>query len=78
MCGLHLCEYVSACSANCERFHEASCEKCTGMLTVAKLILDNGYCMLSEAFKTVSPGVKYTAEHARRKLLQTPVVSSDL
>jgi len=43
----------------------APCKKCNEMLTVAKMVLDNGYCMLSEAFMTVSPGVKYTAEHAR-------------
>ena len=54
------------------------CKKCNGMLTVAQIVLDNGYCMLSEAFKTVSPGVKYTAEHARRKLLQMPLVSINI
>ena len=41
------------------------CKKCNGMLTVAKIVLDNGYCILSEAFKTVSTGIKYTAEHVR-------------
>ena len=54
------------------------CKKCNGMLTVAQIVLDNGYCMLSEAFKTVSPEVKYTAEHARRKLLQMPLVSINI
>ena len=31
---------------------------------------------LSETFKIASPGVKYSAEHARRKLLQLPFVYS--
>ena len=53
ICGLSLCEYVSACTANCVKFHMTPCKKCNGMLTVAKIVLYNGYCMLLEAFKTV-------------------------
>jgi len=78
ICGLNLCDYISACTANCVRLHKAPCDKCTDVLTVAKLVLDNGYCLLSEAFKTVSPEVKYTAEHATHKLLQMPLVSINI
>ena len=31
--------------------------------------------MLSEAFRIVAPDIKYTAEHARRLLLQMPLVA---
>ena len=44
------------------------------MLKVANVILQQGYCTLSEAFKLVSPMVRYTAEHARRRLLQMPLI----
>ena len=44
------------------------------MLKVANTILEQGYCTLSDAFRLASPTVKYTAEHARRKLLQMPLV----
>lgn len=44
------------------------------MLKVANVVLEQGYCTLSEAFKLASPMVKYTAEHARRKLLQMPLI----
>ena len=45
------------------------------MITVGKIVLEQGYCVLSEAFKLASPRVKYTAEKARRKFLQMPLVS---
>ena len=51
------------------------CSVCEGLITVGKSVLENGYILLSEAFKLASPGVKYSAEHARRKLLQLPLVA---
>ena len=36
-------------------------------------MLEQGYTILSEAFKLASPGVKYTAEQARRKFLQLAI-----
>lgn len=44
-------------------------------VTLGKAVLEQGYCILAEAFKLASPGVKYTAEHARRKFLQMPLIS---
>ena len=46
------------------------CKLCTGLLTVAKRIADDGYIRLNEAFSISNPGVKYKSTHAKRKLLQ--------
>ena len=45
------------------------------MIIVGKAVLEQGYCILEEAFKLASPSVKYTAEHARRKFSQMPLIS---
>ena len=45
------------------------------MINVAQTVLDKGLLKLKTAFKMVSPDVTYTALHARRKLLQIPLVS---
>jgi len=42
---------------------------------VASCIVEHGFLSLSSAFAVVSTGVSYTAECARSKLLQLPVVS---
>ena len=51
------------------------CKLCTGLLTVAKRIADDGYIRLNEAFSISSPGVKYKSTHAKRKLLQMPLAA---
>ena len=45
------------------------------MLQVATTVFQEGFCVLSSAFKTVSPTVKYQTDTARRLLLQMPLVS---
>ena len=44
------------------------------MLKVANLTLREGYTTLGVAFKLASPTVTYTAERAKRKLLQMPLM----
>ena len=67
---LSLFEYLTARKAYCSDTHQNPCTKCSGMLEVANSILKQGYCILSDAFRLVSPTVKCTADHARRKFLQ--------
>jgi len=55
--------------------HEQPCEQCHRMLKVAGTVLKEGFCLLSDAFRIVSPTVGYTAEHACRKLLQSPLAA---
>ncbi len=73
--GLSLSEYVRAREAHCAQFHKSPCAKCGSVIRVAQLVLTEGYCSLPLAFSIVSPGVKYSAETARRKLLQMPLVA---
>ena len=72
---LSLSDYIKARRAHCSHHHRSPCIKCERMLQVAQLVLSEGYCSLPHAFNIVSPEVKYTAERARRKLLQMPLVS---
>ena len=72
---LNVEEYVIARSEYCSRVHKQPCTNCTSMLSVLHIIQEMSFCLLSEAFKVVSPGHKYTAEIARRKLLQMPLVA---
>ena len=73
--GLSLSKYVAAQAAHCSANHARPCSGCDASIKVGKAVLKEGYCVLSEAFRLTSPGVKYTAEHARRKFLQMPLVS---
>ncbi len=45
------------------------------MIEVATIVSQSGYIMLRDAFQIVSLGVSYTAERARRKLLQMPLAA---
>ena len=74
--GLSLNDYIAARTEYCLHTHTPQpCTDCTKMLNVAKSILQGGYCTLKDAFQMISSEVKYTAERARRKLLQMPLVS---
>ena len=71
--GLTLAEYITARSEHCLTKHVQPCNRCSRMLQVATTIHKEGYCTLSDAFSVVSPCVRYTAQHARSKLLQMPL-----
>jgi len=45
------------------------------MLKVVTIVLRDGFCLLSSAFKVASPNSKYQTDTARRLLLQMPLVS---
>ena len=73
--GLSLSEYITARAAHCSANHARPCSGCDGLIIVGKAALEVGYCIMAEAFKLASPGVKYTTENARRKFLQMPLIS---
>ncbi len=72
---LSLTEYAKACKLYCEIFHCSTCVVCQRVLIVMNVINEHGYCTLKHAFSIVSPGVQYSAEKARRRLLQIPLVA---
>jgi len=49
--GLSLKEYAVACGADCQTLHMQPCLECAALLSVANYVSQEGYCMLSEAFK---------------------------
>ena len=70
--------YFSKQGVRTEYYHSAHkqpCCKCNKLLEIGKRILDKGYCTLSSAFRSAFPTTKYTAERARRALLQIPLVA---
>lgn len=73
--GLTLSEHASALTAHCSSSHVPPCISCSRCLKVIEIVYEQGYCILSEAYKLVSEVVKYTAERARNKLLQMPLVA---
>ena len=70
--GLSLAEFISVLAVHCPTIHTQPCNACN---KIGRIVLEQGFTSLSEAFKLASPGVKYTAEHARRKFLQLPLVA---
>ena len=61
---LSLHEYILARKNVCTRNYSTPCTECDSLLNIAQTIIDNGYAVLSEAFRNAFPGIKYTAEVA--------------
>ena len=72
---LSLSQYTEARAMHCQQSHGFQCHQCPCFLQVARTVMEHGYCTLSKAFSTVTTDVVYTAEHARRLLLQMPLVA---
>lgn len=73
--GFTLDKYILTKENICYEEHKQPCTACIGLLSVAKQILDEGFIKLNEAFAMSTPGVKYKAKDAKRKLLQTPLAA---
>ena len=72
---MNLSEYIQGRFEHCNCVHQQPCPNCSGMLYVARIIVDNGCFTLHHAFKIVSPSIKYAATRARTRLLHMPLVS---
>lgn len=72
---ISLKDYILARRSFCMQGHSTDCTECDSLLMVAQSIVDDGYVIMSEAFRKSFPTVKYTAEIARRKFLQMPLVN---
>ena len=73
--GFTLDKYIVTKKNICYEEHKQPCTACIGLLSVAKQILDKGFIKLNEAFGMSTPGVKYKAKDAKRKLLQMPLAA---
>ena len=67
--------YILTKEKICHGEHEQPCKACIGLLSVAKKILHEGFIQLNEAFAMSSPGIKYKAKDAKRKILQMPLAA---
>lgn len=72
---LSLVEFIEACSKNCSIYHTKKCIKCNDLVKAAHFILENGICSLSSVFRSVFPGINYSTQHARSRLLQLPMAA---
>lgn len=45
------------------------------LVQAAKMVIDNGYCNLSNVFRTVFPNCMYQSTEAKRRLLRLPLVA---
>ena len=62
-------------SVLCSMYDKAPCGNCNSLIYVANQVLCERYITLPEAFRKVSPQVKYDTSKARRKLLPMPLVT---
>lgn len=73
--GISLEEYVEVRFLVCSTIHKQPCENCCGLLQVAKEVLQKGFLRLKSAFEMAFPDATYKSSHARRRMLQMPLVS---
>ena len=71
--GLTLEEYIHVRSYVCSTEHNQPCSQCASMLSIANTVFTNGYCKLSESFKTAFPTASYKTDIARQRVLQMPL-----
>jgi hypothetical protein len=71
---ISLSDFASSLPQYCSREHASSCLICPPLLTVAQMVLDSGYVLLSEAFRSAFPLVTYHS-HSAKRLLQLPLVA---
>ena len=70
---ISLSQFVTVNSAECTASHYQPCAMCSPFLSIASIILKNGYHSLREGFTVVYPRVPYDTEKAKRKLLVMPL-----
>ena len=68
-------KYMVARFESCLTMPKQPCMDCTRMLQVAQAVAKHGHMSLSEAFNIISPGIKYSAESTRGKLLDNHEVA---
>lgn len=73
--GLSLKQYEQACQANCVSCHSQPCVQCVAMLSVASVVLEEGFCALSKAFRSAFTQQAYKTDIALRRFLQMPVAA---
>ena len=67
--------YLIACGADCQSCHMQPCSTCEKPLSVASKVLQEGYVVLSETFRSAFPNQKYMSTVALQQFLQMPLAA---
>lgn len=73
--GLSQSTYIVCHHKNCKAIHKQPCPRCDGLYSVALHVLQHGYYLLSEAYKTAFPHLKYQSQNALQIFLQMPLAA---
>ena len=73
--GLNLEEYLKVKHHICTTEHSQPCSNCSSLIEIGNEISKEGYMRLNKAFSISNPGQIYKSTHAKRKLLQIPLVA---
>jgi hypothetical protein len=72
---LSLEEYCLACGQYSLLNHKRNCGPCKGLVKAGEIILANGISELPLVFRTAFPGITYSSQHAKQRLLRMPLVA---
>ena len=72
---ISLAEFVSNIPEYCSLKHDSTCTSCTSFLSIANTIIENGFVLMSKAFRSAFPTLSYHPQNARRRLLRMPLVA---
>ena len=72
---ISLAEFVSNIPEYCSLKHDSTCTSCTSFLSIPNTIIENGFVLMSKAFRSAFPTLSYHPQNARRRLLRMPLVA---
>ena len=72
---ISLADYAYALPQFCTIKHKSTCSICPALVNVAQNVLQNGFVLLTDAFRSAFPNVTYHSHSAKHCLLQLPLVA---
>ena len=72
---ISLCDYVLYLPTYCSRMHRQTCTSCESLLSIARSLLENGFVVLAQAFRSAFPNVTYHTSIAKRRVLKMPLAA---
>ena len=55
--------------------HRQPCTSCESLLSIARSVLENGFVVLAQAFRSAFPNVTYHTSIAKRRVLKMPLAA---
>ena len=72
---LSLSDFAANLPSYCSMTHKSTCSLCPPLLSVGKKIIEGGFVLLSQAFRSAFPHKTYHSHSAKCCLLQLPLVA---